>query len=126
MESDYEPFDLRRMFIGDFSALLMAEIAVRTIVMYVFALLIIRLLGKRGMGQLTPFEYVIVFAIGSATGDPMLYPEVPLLHGMIALTVVVLLQRIVLEALKRNPGVEHVVDSAPALIIERGKSTTRC
>jgi hypothetical protein len=70
---EYQGFDLERMFIGEFSPVLLAEIAVRTVVMYVYALAVVRFIGKRGLGQVTPFEFVIVIALGSATGDPMFY-----------------------------------------------------
>lgn len=121
MESGYEAFDLKRMFIGDFSALLLLEITVRTTIMYVFALLATRLVGKRGIGSLSPFEYVLVFALGSATGDPMLYPEVPLLHGMMAITMIVVLQRIMLRTTQRNARVERFLESFPTLVIDGGK-----
>ena len=47
------------------------------------------MLGKRGMGELSPFELVIIVALGSAVGDPMFYADVPLVHGIIVITVVV-------------------------------------
>jgi uncharacterized membrane protein YcaP (DUF421 family) len=55
--------------------------------MYLYALLLVRLLGKRGMGQLAPFDFVIIIALGSAVGYPMFYPDVPVLHAMAAITV---------------------------------------
>lgn len=117
---EYQGFDLERMFIGEFSPVLLAEIAVRTVVMYVYALAVVRFIGKRGLGQVTPFEFVIVIALGSATGDPMFYPEVPLVHGMMVLTMVVFLQKGLTFLGGRNTQVQHFVDSVPALLIENG------
>lgn len=121
MEAGYEAFDLKRMFIGDYSSLLLLEIVFRTTVMYVFALLAVRLLGKRGIGALSPFEWVVVIALGSAMGDPMFYPEVPLVHGMIVITVIVVLQRIVERMKQRHAGAERFMESAPSLIVEGGR-----
>jgi uncharacterized membrane protein YcaP (DUF421 family) len=117
---DIDPFDFRRMFLGDFSVLLTAEIAVRTIIMYAYALVAVRLIGKRGIGNLSPFEYVLVFALGSATGDPMFYPAVPLVHGMMAMTLIVVLQKIALRATQRNERFEAWLESRPALLIRDG------
>ena len=120
MEQSYEAFDLQRMFIGDFSVLLLLEIAVRTAIMYLYALGLVRFIGKRGIGQLTPFEYVIVIALGSATGDPMFYPEVPLVHGMVVLAIIVALQKLLIATSERNERVERFVSSTPSLLIEGG------
>ena len=119
MDTDYEPFDLQRMFLGDeFALLFLAEIIVRTVIMYLSALLLVRFIGKRGLGQLSPFEYLVVIAMGSAAGDPMFYPDVPLLHGIAVLASIVLLQKGLIQATERSTAVEHLVESRPALLIE--------
>jgi uncharacterized membrane protein YcaP (DUF421 family) len=120
MQPDYEPFDLKRMFIGDFDSLLLLEIVVRTGFMYLVALLLIRFIGKRGLGQMSPFEYIIVIALGSATGDPMFYPEVPLIHGVIVLTMIVGLQKILISLTKRSITIARFVESTPTMLIQAG------
>lgn len=39
-------------------------------------------------------EFTLIIALGSAVGDPMIYADVPLLHGMVALTLMVIFQRL--------------------------------
>ena len=116
----YEGFDLTRMFIGDFEWQFTLEVAFRTIFMYLFALAMIRFIGKRGLGQLSPFEFVVVIALGSATGDPMFYADIPLIHGMMVLTLIVLLQKGLVTIIERSTTAQHFVDSVPALLIENG------
>ncbi len=41
--------------------------------------LVLRLMGKRGNRSLSPFANVVIIALGSATGDSMFYPQVPLI-----------------------------------------------
>jgi uncharacterized membrane protein YcaP (DUF421 family) len=120
VREDFRPFDLDRMFIGDFSILLTLEIVVRTGFMYLAAIVIVRYLGKRGLGQISPFEYVVVFALGSATGDPMFYPEVPLLHGVVVLVVIVLLQKALVSASERNAGLQRYLEGSPTILIQSG------
>src|SRR3982751_6355612 len=91
-ESDYA-FDLGRILLGNRPWVFLVEIFLRTVVMYAYVLFVVRLLGKRGMGQLAPFDFVIIIALGSATGDPMFYPDVPLLHAIVAITAIVLFTR---------------------------------
>ncbi|MGH2541414.1 MAG: DUF421 domain-containing protein, partial [Ardenticatenaceae bacterium] len=125
MEPGTYQFDLQRIFLGDLPLLFVLEIMLRTTVMYVYALLILRLLGKRGMGQLTPFEFIVVIALGSAMGDPMFYSDVPLLHGLVVLTLIVLLER-GLEALtNKSVRFEHFVESIPRALVKNGQIDKR-
>ena len=112
--ADVSPFDLHRMFLGDdFSMLLLGEVVFRTAFMYISALVLVRFIGKRGLGQLSPFEYLVVIAMGSAAGDPMFYPDVPLINAVVVLAAIVLLQRGLVSASDRSVAVNHFVESVP-------------
>lgn len=121
MESDMAVFELRRMFLGDLDWVFTLEVVARTVIMYLYTVGLVRVLGKRGMRQLAPFELVIIIALGSSVGDPMLYPDVPLLHGMAVITTVVLLQQAVAFGTERSPRVEHALESEPALVVLGGR-----
>lgn len=113
--------DLYRIFFGSgISFLYIAEVFVRTIFLYLYTLLNIRIMHTRSIGQLTPFELIIVIALGSAVGDPMFYHSVPLFHGMLVITITVLLENLITYISDRNSKVEAVLEGKPALIIERG------
>ena len=109
-----------RIFLGDLTVELVVEIVLRTAVMYLYTLALVRVLGKRGLGQLSPFELVIIVALGSAVGDPMFYADVPLVHGIIVITAVVGLQRILVKVTERNKGIERLVESIPVLLVRDG------
>jgi uncharacterized membrane protein YcaP (DUF421 family) len=113
--------DWRRMFLGDLPLTFLVEVAFRTAVMYLYALLIVRLIGKRGIAQLSPFDYVIIVALGSAVGDPMFYAQVPLIHGMLALTVVVVLERGLAFLTLRNVPLEQFVEGTPRRLVLNGR-----
>ena len=114
-------FDLYRIFIGDQPLSFLIEILFRTAVMYLYVLLVLRLLGKRGMGQLSPFEFTIIIALGSAVGDPMFYPEVPLLHCLAVVTVVVAMTRFVTYLSNRSEAVEDFLEGQPCSIVTDGE-----
>jgi uncharacterized membrane protein YcaP (DUF421 family) len=113
-------FDPIQMLVGDFSWSFTLEIVLRTIVMYSYTLAVVRVLGKRGLGHISPFELVIIVALGSAVGDPMFYADVPLLHGIIVITVVVALQRALEEITERSPRLEMVLESKARLMVDHG------
>src|SRR4051812_30509114 len=78
------------------------SVVVRTAVMYLIVLTALRLLGKRSVKQLSVFELLVILALGSAAGDPMLYNEVGLLDSTIVFVGVILLYRLTTWAAARS------------------------
>lgn len=120
METEISVFDFKRMFIGDEPVLFLLEVAFRTAFMFAFTLFLVRTVGKRGLGELSPFELLLVVALGSAVGDPMFYPDVPLLHAMVVVTVIVLGQRAVAEIVDRSQRAEHFLESTTDRLVVDG------
>src|SRR5680860_708980 len=116
---DYS-FDLHRIFVGDLPLTFYAEILLRTSVLFIFALILIRTMGKRSLGQLSAFDFVIIIALGSAVGDPMFYVDVPLLYGMVVVIVVVGMERALALLTARHHRIEEYVDSAPTIVVRDG------
>lgn len=123
--ADSHPLDLKRMFIGDETPLFLVEIAFRTTVIFVFTLLLLRLLGKRGVAQHSLFEVTIVIGLGAAVGDPMFQADVPLVHSMVVLTVIVVLYRGFLSLLRRSELFERFVEGTPTCLVTDGRVDTK-
>jgi uncharacterized membrane protein YcaP (DUF421 family) len=117
--SDYA-FDLSRILLGHRAWTFLFEIIVRTAVIYAYVLFVVRLLGKRGMGQLAPFDFVIIIALGSATGDPMFYPDVPILHAVVAITAIVLFTRGLVLLTQRYRKLEELVSATTTQLVRDG------
>ena len=118
MERQFHVFDLHRIFIGDLPWTFTLEIVFRTSILYLYTLALIRFIGKRGLRELAVFEFVIIFALGSAVGDPMFYPEIPLFHGMVVVSTVVLLNRGLTHVLRVNRAVhDFVYPGRPACVV---------
>ncbi|UQN05281.1 DUF421 domain-containing protein [Deinococcus sp. QL22] len=120
MSAEIVPFDWGRMFLGDVPPLFLLEIVFRTTLMFVWLMLLLRITGKRGLAQLSPLELAIVIGLGSAAGDPMFYPEVPLLHAMLTLALVVGLQRLLTFLVIRSERVETFVEGLPVELVRDG------
>lgn len=116
-----DPFDLQRIFLGDVPLWFAAEIAFRTAFMYLFALGAVRVVSRRAVGQLSFVEFLLVIALGSAVGDPMFYPDVPLLHGMVVVVVVVALNRGVTALINRSEAAEQAVEGRPYAVVQDGR-----
>jgi len=102
------------------------EIVFRTIIMYVYTIFLLRLLGKRGMGQLSTLELAIIISFGSAIGDPMMSVDVPILHGMVAVTTIAILQVYMEKWINRNKKVEVVMEGKPVCLIRDGIIQLEC
>ncbi len=58
---------------------------VRSIVLYVIILIVMRLMGKREIGQLQPFELVIAIMIADLASVPMTDTGIPIQNGIVAI-----------------------------------------
>lgn len=120
MDAPVTAFDLTRMLLGDEPPLFLLEIAARTIIIYAYTLLLIRWIGSRSISQLSRVEFLLVIALGSAVGDAMFYPDVPLLHAIVVITIVVLLDKALGFAVSRSPRLEDVIEGRSVQVVHDG------
>jgi uncharacterized membrane protein YcaP (DUF421 family) len=97
------------------------EIVFRTLVMYLYTIFLARMVGQGGIGQIGPFEFVLVIAVGSAAGDPMFYPEVGLFQGILVITVVIVLHRLTGFVFQHHRKLEDKIEGLPVPMVENGR-----
>jgi uncharacterized membrane protein YcaP (DUF421 family) len=107
-------------FPGRLALDLPGEITFRTVILYIYTLGILRLIGQRGMERLSSFDFAIVIAMGSAVGDPMFYPEVPLLHGMVVVTTILAVERGLSWITKRSQRAERTLEGVTMRVVKEG------
>ncbi|MEL7570645.1 MAG: hypothetical protein AAGU14_08820, partial [Eubacteriaceae bacterium] len=61
----------------------MAIIFIRLLIMYILIFILLRLMGKRQIGDMQPFELVVTLMIAQVASEPIVNGDVPLLHGII-------------------------------------------
>lgn len=120
MEQPITPFDLQRMFLGDYPPLFFLEVVFRVVVIYGWTLLLIRWIGGRGVAQLSMVEFLLVIALGSAVGDAMFYDDVPLLVAMLVIAVVVVTNKLLDKLIVRSQAAERIIDGSPVAIMREG------
>lgn len=113
-------FDLVRMFFGKDPPLFYLEIVVRTAIIYLYALLLLRWIGSRTIAQLSTVEFLLVIALGSAVGDATFYPDVPLLHALLVVTCVVLLDKAIGWLIYHFQFFKVAIDGRPAEVVRGG------
>ena len=117
---DFKVFDFHRIFVGEGPSLYFLEIIFRTAIMYAYTVFLLRLLGKRGMGQLSMLELAIIISFGSAVGDPMIAADMPILYGITAITVVTVIQIAFEHLINKNRKVEAVMEGKSNVVVRDG------
>lgn len=118
---DIIPFDLQRMLVGDGPPLFLLEIVVRVSVIWLWAILLLRWIGGRSVSQMSVLEFLLVIALGSAVGDPMFQPEVPLLHAMLVILLLVCADKALDHVMRRFARVKAFVDGPPTQVVRDGQ-----
>lgn len=97
----------------------MALIFIRTTIIYVVLLLIMRLMGKSQIGEMQPFEFVISLVIAELACIPMADTSIPLLYGIIAIVTIFILHQIVWLLQLWFKPVKTVVSGKPSVVINK-------
>src|SRR5580658_11354391 len=85
----------------------MAVIAGKTAIIYVFLVIGLRLLGKRELGQMNIYDLVLIIVLGNAVQNAMMNNDNSLVGGLIASTVLLVMNRILAAVIRRSRRVEH-------------------
>ncbi|WP_066636414.1 DUF421 domain-containing protein [Desulfolucanica intricata] len=92
----------------------------RTVLIYFFLLVVIRLMGKREVGQLCPFDFVVAIIIAELAAIPLVSKEIPLLHGVVPLLTLGVLEVILSLVTFHSPVLRKIINGHPQVIIENG------
>ena len=92
---------------------------VRTIILYFFIMAGMRLMGKRQIGEMQPFELVITLLISELACIPMADASVPLLYGIVSVvTIFVLHELVTLIDLKGKPF-KALLSGKPGVVVNK-------
>ncbi len=97
------------------------ELVLRSAVVYVFLLVLLRLSGKRQVGQLAPFDLVLLLVLSNAVQNSMNGGDSSLAGGLLSAVTLVGLNWLVGYATFRSKGLEALVEGRPQLLIHNGK-----
>ncbi len=111
------------LFFGTENVHFLVEVIVRTSIMFLFLILVMKFTGKRSIKQLSIFEMVMIIALGSAAGDPMFYKEVGIAVAATVLVVTITIYRIIIYLVTRSEKIELYFEGKPEYLIKDGQLT---
>ena len=94
---------------------------VRSIILYVIVLVVMRLMGKREIGQLQPFELAIAIMIADLASVPMSEVGIPIINGIIPILSLLVMHLIISFINLKSIKMRQLICVKPSILIYRGK-----
>ena len=97
------------------------ELVLRSGVVYAFLLVLLRLTGKRQIGQLAPFDLVLLLVLSNAVQNSMNGGDNSLVGGLVSAVTLVALNYGISYATFRSKRLEGLIEGRPQVIIHDGR-----
>jgi uncharacterized membrane protein YcaP (DUF421 family) len=97
------------------------ELVLRSVVVYGFLLALLRITGKRQVGQLAPFDLVLLLVLSNAVQNSMNAGDNSLVGGLISAATLVGVNLVVGFATYRSKKLEAIIEGRPQVLIHNGK-----
>jgi len=97
------------------------ELIARGVLVYFFLLLILRLTGKRQIGQLAPFDLVLLLVLSNAVQNAMNGGDNSLTAGVISATTLIVCNGVISRLTARSKWLEGLVEGRPRVLVHDGE-----
>ncbi len=97
------------------------ELVIRGLVVYAFLLALLRITGKRQVGQLAPFDLVLLLVLSNAVQNSMNAGDNSLVGGLISATTLIGVNGLVGMVTYRSKKLEAILEGRPQILIHNGK-----
>ncbi len=95
----------------------MISVFLRVLLIYITVLIFLRLMGKRQIGEMQPYEVVITLIIADLATLPMSDTNIPLLHGIMPLAILVLIHYIITILTRKSVKIRRLMSGKPIVVI---------
>lgn len=97
------------------------EFVLRAVIVYVVILVLVRMSGKRTVGQFTPFDMILLVLLGTAVQNSLIGEDVSLLGGLILAATLIGLNYLVGFITSRSKRADRLIEGAPVVLARDGK-----
>lgn len=105
------------MFTFDWS---LTDIVLRTAIVYACVLIGLRLFGKREVGQMTPFDLVLLLLLANAVQNAMTGPDTSVTGGLVAAATLFAVNLLLTRLVWRDRRLRKLVEGTPTMLIHNG------
>ncbi|MBQ9734909.1 MAG: DUF421 domain-containing protein [Clostridia bacterium] len=97
----------------------MAVIFFRTLIILITLIVLMRLMGKRQIGEMQPFEFIITLIIADLACVPMADVSIPLVYGIVSIICLFLLHQILSLLEQSGTLLKRVISGKPSIVINK-------
>ena len=101
------------------------DLVIRAVVLYVFIVIVMRVVGRRELSSLTPIDLVLLIVLGDAVQQGLTQDDYSLTGAMIVVTTIAVLQVGTAYLSYRSRRAKKVLQGSPVVLIEDGKLIER-
>ncbi|MEG1537273.1 MAG: DUF421 domain-containing protein [Clostridiales bacterium] len=98
----------------------MTLLLIRTVILYFLTLIALKAMGKRQLGQLQPFDFVILLIISETASLAMQSNTLPLIDSVLPITILTLLQILISLASLKSEKLRNIICGKPIVLIKNG------
>jgi uncharacterized membrane protein YcaP (DUF421 family) len=95
-------------------------IALRTVVVYIAVLVLLRIAGKRELGQMSVFDLTVILLVANAVQNAMVGPDTSVLGGLTAALTLVIVNALVAVGSVHWPVLQRLVEAPPTVLVRNG------
>lgn len=96
-------------------------LAIRSLILYIVILIAVRIMGKREIAQLQPFEFVVVLIISEMVSVALQSTNIPLVNTVIPIVVLVISQVFISQMNLKSEKFRNFICGSPAVLISKGE-----
>jgi uncharacterized membrane protein YcaP (DUF421 family) len=106
---------------GQYSWVDLADKTIRTIAVYLAILVLLRAAGKRSMGQLSTFDFVVILLLSNVVQNAIIGPDNTLVGGLIGATILIAANFALVFFAFLNPRLERDIRGREAVLVAEGQ-----
>lgn len=99
----------------------MTIVLIRTVILYLIVLLVIRIMGKAELSKMSPFQLIVVFMIAELASIPIESPDVSMITGVAAIFTLMFLQVLISFISLRSEKFKKIFSGRPSVLIDKGE-----
>lgn len=100
------------------------EAVLRAAIVYAVLLVLFRIAGKRALGQITTFDFVLLLVISEAVQNAMVGQNYSITHAFLVVATLMVMDVGLSLVKRRAPIIDKLVDGVPVILVEHGRPLT--
>lgn len=99
----------------------MTIVLIRTVILYLIVLFVIRIMGKAELSKMSPFQLIVVFMIAELASIPIESPDVSMITGVAAIFTLLFLQVLISFLSLKSEKFKNFFSGKPSVLIDSGE-----